>query len=108
VHIDVRVDGSHPLVPGINGEVIIIVGRRPARTVVPRRAVFELDGKCVFVVHNGVVEARKVGVGYVWARGAEILSGLEPGETVIVDELENFRPGDKVRIRELPSDVEGR
>jgi RND family efflux transporter MFP subunit len=105
VHIDVSVDPAHPLVPGINGEVIIIVGRREARVVVPRRAVFELDGKCVFVVKDGTVLARKVSVGYLWARGAEILSGLEPGETVIVDELENFRPGEKVRVREVPSDV---
>ena len=41
----------------------------------------------------------------LWSRGAEILSGLAPGEQVIVDELETFHPGDRVRVNEMPSDV---
>ena len=105
VHINVKMDAAHPLHPGDNGEVVIVVGRRPAKAVVPRRAVFDLDGKCVFVVRNGVVEVRKVKVGYQWSRGAEILEGLAPGEEVIVDELEAFHPGDRVRVNEVPSDV---
>jgi len=105
VFVDVAMDAAHPLVPGINGEVIIIVGRRHADAVVPRRAVFDLDGKNVFVVKDGRVELRKVATGYLWSRGAEILSGLAPGEQVIVDELETFHPGDRVRVNEMPSDV---
>jgi len=105
VHIDVKMDAQHILVPGINGEVIIIVGRRHADTVVPRRAVFDLDGKNVYVVKDGRVELRKVTTGYLWSRGAEILAGLAPGEEVIVDELESFHPGDRVRVQELPSDI---
>jgi RND family efflux transporter MFP subunit len=108
VHIDVRMDAAHPLVPGINGEVIIVVGRHPARVVVPRRAVFELDGKSVFVVRDGVVTVRKVIVGYLWSRGAEIVAGLEPGEKVIVDELDAFHAGDRVRVAEAPSEVASR
>lgn len=105
VQIAVKMDADHPLVPGINGEVIIVVGRRAAQTVVPRRAVFDLNGKNVYVVKNGVVELRKVSTGYLWSRGAEVLTGLQPGEDVIVDELESFHPGDRVRVQELPSDV---
>ncbi len=105
VHLDVTMDAAHPLVPGINGEVIITVGRRPAKAIVPRRAVFDLDGRSVFVVKDGTVALRRVTVGYQWSRGAEILAGLEPGESVIVDELERFNPGDRVRVQEAPSEV---
>jgi multidrug efflux pump subunit AcrA (membrane-fusion protein) len=51
------------------------------------------------------VELRRVKTGYEWLRGAEITEGLEPGEQVIVEELENFREGQSVRTQELPSDV---
>ena len=105
VHLDVTMDAAHPLVPGINGEVIIVVGRRPARAIVPRRAIFDLDGRSVYVVSGGVVAARRVTVGFQWSRGAEILAGLEPGDEVIVDELERFNPGDRVRVREIPSEI---
>ena len=107
VLLDVKVDADHPLVPGINGEMSIIVGERAAKAIVPRRALFSLDGDNVYVVKNGTVELRKVKTGYVWTRGAEILEGLEPGEDVIVEELENFHPGDSVRVRRVPPDAGG-
>ena len=43
--------------------------------------------------------------GYEWLTGAEILEGLEPGEQVIVEDLDSFRDGDSVRVEELPSDA---
>ena len=57
------------------------------------------------MVKDGKVELRAVTKGYVWLTGAEIVSGLEPGEQVIVEDLETFRDGDRVRVEELPSDA---
>ena len=105
VLLDVSVDADHPLVPGINGEMSIVVGERAAKAVVPRRALVSLDGDNVYVVKDGRVELRKVKTGYVWTRGAEILEGLAPGEDVIVEGLENFHSGDQVRVQRVPSDV---
>jgi RND family efflux transporter MFP subunit len=90
------------LIPGITGEVSIVVGRHHANAIVPRRA---LLNQSVYVVKDGVVERRKVKAGYEWLTGVEITEGLAPGEQVIVEELENFSDGQRVRTQELPSDV---
>jgi RND family efflux transporter MFP subunit len=93
------------LIPGITGEVTIETGRRPAKAIIPRRALLNDN---VYVVKNGVVELRPVTKGYVWLNGAEITEGLEPGEQVIVEELDGFRAGDSVKVLELPSDAVSR
>jgi RND family efflux transporter MFP subunit len=93
------------LIPGITGEVSIVVGTHAAKAIVPRRALLNEN---VFVVKDGKVEVRPVKTGYVWLTGAEVTEGLEPGEQVIVEDLETFRDGDSVRVEELPSDAFGR
>jgi len=102
--VDLNITDIEPekLIPGITGEVTITVGERFAKAIIPRRA---LINDSVYVVKNGKVELRPVTKGYVWLTGAEILSGLEPGEQVIVEDLESFRAGDSVRVEVLPSDA---
>jgi RND family efflux transporter MFP subunit len=102
--VDLDITDIEPakLIPGITGEVTIEVGRRQANAIIPRRA---LINENVYVVKNGRVELRQVKKGYVWLTGAEILQGLEPGEQVIVEDLDSFRDGDSVRVQELPSDA---
>jgi RND family efflux transporter MFP subunit len=90
------------LVPGITGEVTIEVNRRPAKAIIPRRALLNDN---VYVVKDGRVELRPVKKGFVWLTGAEILEGLEPGELVIVEDLEDFRNGDSVSVDVLPNDA---
>ncbi len=102
--VDLEITDIEPakLIPGITGEVTIEVGRRQAKAIIPRRA---LINENVYVVKNGRIELRPVKKGYVWLTGAEILEGLEPGEQVIVEDLDSFRDGDSVRVQELPSDA---
>jgi len=82
VYLDVEVDPGHPISPGINGEVVIIVDRHAAKAIVPRRAVFPHVGDSVYVVRDGLVEERKVKKGFEWTTGVEITEGLAPGEKV--------------------------
>lgn len=82
------------LVPGITGEVNIVIDERENRLIVPRRA---LRGDELLVVKDNRVESRKVKVGYVSLNQAEIVSGVKEGEQVIVEELDRFRAGDTVR-----------
>jgi RND family efflux transporter MFP subunit len=84
------------LVPGITGEVSIVVGERENALVIPRRALF---GNNVFVVSNNTVDVRQVKVGYTSLNYVEILDGLQEGDLVIVDRLDTFRSGDRVRTR---------
>ncbi len=86
------------LVPGLTGEVSIIVGQREAGAIVPRRA---LRGKEVFVVSDGRVELREVEIGYVALNVAEVTEGLNEGDLVIVEELDRFRTGQRVRVEVL-------
>lgn len=95
VHLDVKIDRDK-LVPGITGEVSIVVGERPAKANVPRRALF---GNNLYVVKDGRVEVRNVETGYTSLTTVEVLKGVEPGEEVIVDELDRFRVGDRVRAK---------
>jgi RND family efflux transporter MFP subunit len=84
------------LVPGLTGEVNVVVAERQAQALIPRRALF---GNNVYVVENGRVQTRKVEVGYVSLNVVEITKGLTAGETVIVEELDKFRAGDRVSTK---------
>jgi RND family efflux transporter MFP subunit len=105
--VDLNITDIEPqkLIPGITGEVSIVVGSHEAKAIIPRRA---LLNESVFVVKDGKVELRRVKPGYEWLTGAEIVEGLEPGEQVIVEDLETFRDGDSVKVQELPSDAFGK
>jgi RND family efflux transporter MFP subunit len=94
VHLDVAVKGrTDLLVPGLTGEVSIVVGERDAQALVPRRAVF---GNTIYVVEEGRVKRRKVELGYVSLNIVEITKGLQAGEQVIVEDIDKFREGDRV------------
>ena len=83
--------------PGITGDASITVALRDAQALIPRRAV---SGNYVLVVNDGIVEPRKVELGYVDLDRAEVLNGLKEGELVIVEELDLFRPGQRVRVKQ--------
>jgi RND family efflux transporter MFP subunit len=95
VHLNVDLDPV-ALVPGITGEVSIVVGERDNALVIPRRALF---GNNVFVVNRNTVNIRQVKVGFTSLNVVEVLEGVEEGELVIVDRLDTFRDGDRVRTR---------
>jgi RND family efflux transporter MFP subunit len=81
------------LVPGLTGEVNVVVAERAAQALIPRRALF---GNNVYVVKNGRIQLRKVEVGYISLNKVEITQGLTAGEVVVVEELDKYRDGDRV------------
>lgn len=83
------------LVPGITGEVSITVAERNNALIVPRRAVV---GNSLYVVDNGRVELRHVKLGYTGLNVVEVLSGVKAGEQVIADQIDEFQPGEHVRV----------
>jgi len=82
------------LVPGLTGEVSITVGEHANALIVPRRA---LSGNTLYVVKDGRVQLRKVDTGYLGLNVVEITDGVQEGDEVIVEELDRFRDGDRVR-----------
>jgi RND family efflux transporter MFP subunit len=94
VYIDVKAEGD-VLKPKSTGEVTITIDQRPDQMMILRRAVF--DSNKVFVVKEGRVQRRVVEIGYVALNVVEVRKGLEVGDLVIVDRLEEFREGQRVR-----------
>ena len=95
VFLEVKAELSK-LKHGSTGEARIIVGERENQPLIARRAVF--NDEYVYVVKGGVVERRKVEVGFRALNDVEIRSGLEPGELVIVDYVDQFYDGQRVRL----------
>lgn len=94
VHLEVNTKGKTDLlVPGLTGEVSIVVGERDAQALVPRRAVF---GNSVYAVEDGRVKRRKIELGYVSLNIVEVIKGLQTGEMVVVEDIDKFREGDRV------------
>jgi RND family efflux transporter MFP subunit len=97
IHLSVEIP-EEKLVPGLTGEVVIVIGQRDNQMIIPRRA---LRGNQVLLVDGGKVVVRTVEPGYIALNEVEILKGLEPGDQVIVEELDTFRPGQRVRTKQL-------
>lgn len=88
--IPVRLEVASPgrvLKPGMSATVWLPVGEGAPVIAVPAAALQRLDDKwCVFVPRGeGTFEVRTVGRGRDLAGEVEILSGVEAGETIVVD-----------------------
>lgn len=99
VYFDVKVDDPQTLKPGSTGEVTITVDEKPNSTMIPRRALFDSDK--VYVVKGGRVEKRQIKTGHVALNVAQVVEGVAVGEQVIVDRLEEFRGGERVRVESV-------
>lgn len=97
IHLEVNLEPAK-LIPNSTGEVTITVGERDNQPLVPRRALINHD--YVFVVKNGRVERRPVEVGFLGLNLAEIRKGVSPGEKVIVEDLEQYRDGQRVAVKD--------
>ncbi len=100
VFLDVATSQPEVLKPGSTGEVTITVAANPDATMIPRRALF--DGDKVYAVVDGRVQRRRVKTGFVNLTEVEVLEGVKVGEQVIVDRLENFREGQRVKVDVQP------
>jgi RND family efflux transporter MFP subunit len=99
VYVDVKAD-PEVLKPLSTGEVTITVDQRADQMMILRRAVF--DSNKVLIVKDGRVERREVEIGYVALNVVEVRKGLSVGDLVVVDRLEEFRPGQRVRTERVP------
>ncbi len=85
------------LLPGAFADVEVVIREVEDALSVPSIAVVpELGGKKVFVYEDGEARPRQVETGMRTAERLEIVSGLEPGDRVIVSAIPQLRPGLKV------------
>ncbi len=96
-----EVDVPNPervMMPGLYAEAEVALEHREDIPSVPLQAInHENDKTSVFVVNrDGVVEDRPVILGIQTATDAEVISGLNEGEQVIVGDRSGLKPGEKV------------
>ena len=86
-------------VGSVRGEVVLNVRR--ATTVVPEQAVvLRPAGAVVYIPQDGAVKERTVQTGMQRGGASEILTGLKPGETVVVDGAGMLSDGAKIKVRD--------
>ncbi len=100
VFLDLALPEGRVLLPGLTGEVSIIIAERANAVIIPRRA---LVGEYVYVVEGGSLVRRKVAKGYEGMNQVEIVTGLAPGELVVIEQQDRFREGERVRTQVLPN-----
>jgi membrane fusion protein (multidrug efflux system) len=83
------------LLPGQFARVRADYSTLKGATVIPRRAISELQGRfrVMVVGADNTVEVREVELGPIKDNDQVVESGLQPGERVIVEGLQKVRPG---------------
>ena len=100
--VDVR-NPDRLLVPGLYAEADVTLEHREDIPSVPLQAVnHEGDKTTVFVVNNnGVLDDRGVTLGLQTATDAEVVSGLQEGELVVISDRSGLKPGEKVVAQQV-------
>lgn len=98
--VEVSLDNHDNLLrSGMFAKVLVKGREHPNALVVPQSALvlFE-DQQTVFVLNGDQVQQRKLKLGYVGDGWAEVLSGLNPGDLVVVVGQNNVRDGSRVQV----------
>jgi multidrug efflux pump subunit AcrA (membrane-fusion protein) len=92
--VDVRLEKhDQQLSPGMTGELAFVLAEKPKALVVPSQAI--QDGK-VYVIRSGALAEANTKIGLKSIQRTEILSGLEPGERVVISPIGTIKPGQHV------------
>lgn len=100
MHTEVDIKNpDHVLIAGLYAEANIALEHREDVPVVPLQAIsHEADKTSVLVVNReDGIEDRPITIGIQTASDAEVISGLNEGEQVIVSDRSGLKPGQRVR-----------
>jgi RND family efflux transporter MFP subunit len=96
-------DSGGKLKPGMFATVTISTDQ-PDTIMVPMAALNQVNGKdVVFVVADNKVQMRQVVVGSIGSSNVAIVSGVKPGEQVVVAGAAGLNDGDTVRVQQPAS-----
>jgi membrane fusion protein (multidrug efflux system) len=92
-------NNSSKLVPGSYAEVNIITNENQNSIFIPSFALIpDLSSEYVLVYENGIATKRNVRTGTRTTEKIEIVSGLNPGDTLIISGIMQLRPGAPVNV----------
>lgn len=79
---------------GMNGDADIILEEKKEVLVAPVSSLLNQDGKnYVFVIRNRVLAKKEVEIGLSTEISAEIISGLEAGEKIVIEKVKSLKDG---------------
>lgn len=90
---------SGTLLPGAFAQVRVILENIPSAIMVPSEAIVPTaEGMTVYLYRSGKAVAQPITIGIRTDRAVQILSGIQPGDTVITTGLLQIRSGSDVTI----------
>jgi membrane fusion protein, multidrug efflux system len=103
LRVKALVNGQHPdLVPGKFATVNLQLGQSDQALLVPSQAIIpQARNKQVIVYRNDSVQFRTVETGIRDASFVQILTGIEPGDTIVTTGLMAIRPQSKITLTEV-------
>jgi RND family efflux transporter MFP subunit len=104
MHTEVDVPNpAHSLMPGLYAEATLTLERKNSALVVPLQAVNQAGGQAtIFLVDpNSTLQERKITLGLETATDAEVLSGLNEGDRVVVSDRSALKAGLHVKPQEV-------
>jgi RND family efflux transporter MFP subunit len=100
MHTEVDVlNPSHSLMPGLYAEATLTLERKNSALVLPLQAVNQAgDQATIFLVDpNNTLQERKIVIGLQTATDAEVLSGLNEGDRVVISDRSALKAGMHVK-----------
>jgi RND family efflux transporter MFP subunit len=104
MHTEVDVPNpSHALMPGLYAEATLTLQRKTDALVVPLQAVNQAgDRATVFIVDpDNALQERTIALGIQTATDAEVLSGLNEGDRVVLSDRSSLKSGSHVKPQEV-------
>jgi RND family efflux transporter MFP subunit len=97
--VDVQIDAPDAgFSAGMTGELAFVVDRKESAVVIPTQAV---QSGQVWVVREQKLAQADVQLGLRSIQRSEILSGLQPGDEVVVSPIGNMQVGQEVRVTHI-------
>jgi len=90
-------EGAPSLLPGMTGEMNVIIGEHKNVLTIPSRAI--RHSNTVLTVVDHIVHKTECRVGFKTLETSEILDGLDESTAVILSNQDLYKPG--MRVREL-------
>jgi membrane fusion protein (multidrug efflux system) len=101
MQVEIRLENDQLLLkPGMFARVTLVTKQKDNTVIVPRDVVLggKIDPYYVYVVNNNIAHKTFVQVGITQADKCEILDGLKPGQTLVVNGMSFLKDGATVEI----------
>lgn len=107
--VTIEIDNpEHNIKGGMYAEIKLTVEKKENTLVIPQQAILEIDGvPSAFIVEGGSAELRQVETGLTLGDYAEVLTGLNEGESVVVEGQYTLSDGRKVEVVDPDSGAAG-